>query len=174
MRNIKVLAEDAADSVADMLDDEGWDAFEVLSSIKKVQYRYSHADCDDVALVLHRALGWSVVAVTSQNGMLHRLVQSPEGRLLDVTGWTDITSLAKRYKSKTLKVSAPGGEELCHSNLDESNPEDFQNVVAALLQIETSPFCDALRGQLEQYGTTVGLSFGTGAAPASESASFNP
>lgn len=174
MRNIDVLARDAADSVADMLDDDGWDAFESLSPIKQVQYRYSHADCDDVALVLHRALGWPIVAVTSQNGMLHRLVQSPEGRLLDVTGWTDVASLAKRYKTKKLTVSGAGGEELCHSTLTDEFQGDFQDVVAALLQIDTSPFCDALRSQLEQYGTTVGLHFGQSAGVDGESASFNP
>jgi hypothetical protein len=173
MRTIEVLARDAADSVADMLDDDAWDRFEALSPIEQVKYRYLHADCDDVALVLHHALGWPFIAVSSENGMLHRLVQSPDGRLLDVGGWTDAAALAARYKTKKLAVSEAGGEEMCQSTLHD-DPEDFQQVVAALLQIETEPFCGALRAQLEQYGVTVGLHFGTTAATSGDITSFNP
>lgn len=154
MFTIGSLAQDAADSVADLLSEDAWEAFDNKTDLEKIEHRYLHADCDDFALALCLALGWNVRAVSGPKGPLHRLVESPEGRLLDVSGWVTPETLSERYRTRKLRLSAPGGAELCHSRLDD---EGLQLVVAAMVQLGRAPFIAALQPALIAFGSVLGL-----------------
>ncbi len=87
MYSLDSLAEDAGFAVSDLLDDERWNWFEALPVVEKIQWRYCHADCDDFALALSEITGWPVVGISNPRcGSVHRLVESPDGRMLDAKG----------------------------------------------------------------------------------------
>lgn len=92
-------------SAQDLFDDEtcGW--FAGQSDIDKIVWRYSRSDCDDFAVVLAALTGWRVVSAAPPGGTsIHRLIECPEGRLLDVTGWTSLEALRLRYNRSTLEI----------------------------------------------------------------------
>ncbi|MBY3433465.1 hypothetical protein HFN89_04825 [Rhizobium laguerreae] len=58
------------------------------------------SDCDDFAWVLSKITGWPARTALWNIGPCqsghHSVVEAPDGRLLDVTGWTDKSAIAKR------------------------------------------------------------------------------
>lgn len=158
------LADDAACSVSDLLSDNELARFQQMSDADKVIYRYLHADCDDVALALHVITGWDVRAVSSKGMPIHRLVSDPDGKLLDIGGWTTLAELQTRYKAKRLDITPAGqGDLQCHSTI--SDDDDMAAAVATLLRSEREPFLSELRDRIESYAQTIGLS--TSPRPAS-------
>lgn len=113
------LAEDASYAVSDLLDDDQLNRFHDLTDREKIRYRYLHADCDDFALALYRIFGWQIVSAVSEKGPLHRLNITPGGDLVDASGRTTVTAMARRYRARTITLSPPGGAELSMSVLDD-------------------------------------------------------
>lgn len=155
--SVSDLADEAGGSIMDLLDEDGWEHFSALSDVEKVRHRYLHGDCDDLALALHYALGWDVHAVNCEHGHMHRLVCSPEGRLLDASGWTSVKEMESRYGVSPLTVEACEGARACHSCIDEDDPEALQSVIAALLYLDCEPFVSELRPQIEALALSNGL-----------------
>jgi hypothetical protein len=92
---------DAADyfyDVCELWEDEDLDRDDILEILKRA---FRSSDCDDYAAVLSRMTGWSVATITWQvpgHGFGHHaLVKHPDGRLLDVGGWTDEQVLRKAF-----------------------------------------------------------------------------
>ncbi|MDW9479066.1 hypothetical protein GOB57_10360 [Sinorhizobium meliloti] len=58
------------------------------------------SDCDDFAWVLSKVTGWPARTLLWNMGYCvtghHSVVEAPDGRFLDVTGWTDRTRVAAR------------------------------------------------------------------------------
>lgn len=135
------LAADARTAVEDLIDDDRWDDFMALSDIEQIQWRYSHADCDDFALVLHEITGWPVMMVSSPSrGPIHRLVQADDGRLLDVQGWTSLEALKVRYKVKRLTIAEVSCPEVFSMV---SSDEDRLPILDAMKLMPNAPFSDA-------------------------------
>lgn len=91
----------AADELFDACDLSEDDDLDPDNHVEVIKRAYASSDCDDFAWMLHRMTGWQVVRATWQipdwGFGHHTLVRSPEGRLLDVCGWTDEEALRKRY-----------------------------------------------------------------------------
>lgn len=137
MRSLNELAEDAEDAVSDLMDDEGFLWFQSLPDVEKIQWRYCHADCDDFAEILSDITGWPIVAINAPAlGPLHRLVESPDGQLLDARGWTTEEALKKRYKARALSLHR--GEFVCETL--QSPTDDDLPVVDVILQLPIAPF----------------------------------
>jgi len=137
MRTLADLASAAANSVFDLLDSETFRWFESLTDVAKIQWRYCHADCDEFAQTLAALTGWPILSVTHPNeGPLHRLVEAPDGRLLDVRGWTTPDALAARYTVDA--VALQRGEFVFESFF--SPIDDIGPVVDAILQLPDAPF----------------------------------
>jgi hypothetical protein len=156
LQTIEQLAGSAAGAISDLMSDEDWEKFDELSYVKQVQYRYLHADCDDVAIALNRITGWEVRSISSEKGPLHRLVSDPDGRLVDITGWTSMEDIRIRYGAKKLLISDPGAPRVyCSSILEED--EDFQEVANALLLIPVEPFQSEIKNDIIRFCQVTGL-----------------
>jgi hypothetical protein len=155
MIELHELALAASKAMVGLLDDEALDAFDEMSAIEKVQYRYLHGDCDDFALAVYFATGWPVRAITAPAGPLHLLNESPDGRLADASGWTDLNALTARYRERELTLSEPGGEELCMSALKEAG--DFKEVLAAILHLDTEPYRTSARQSFLDFADELGI-----------------
>jgi len=156
MQSIDELAASAGYAISDLMGDDDWEKFDKLTSLEQVQYRYLHADCDDVAAILNRLTGWEIRAVNSVQGPLHRLVSAPDGRLADITGWTTLENIAKLYGAHRLHISEPGSTNVYHQSMLDDD-EDFLEVINALLLIPEEPFTTELRGRLQSFGASIGL-----------------
>lgn len=95
---------DAADyfyDVCELWEDEDLDQDDTLEVLKRA---FRSSDCDDYAAILSRMTGWAVATMTWQvpgHGFGHHaLVKDPDGRLLDVGGWTDEQALRKAFGIK--------------------------------------------------------------------------
>lgn len=154
MKSIEELAEDARGAVEDLIDDDRWGWFVSLAAAEQVQWRYCHADCDDFAWALSEITGWPVVGITNpSHGPLHRLVEAPDGRLLDARGWVTLDDLRQRYGVKRLKVVPDWPYEAL---LD--GDEDYRPIVEALLQLPGSPFDEpAFQAQVRAFADSRGL-----------------
>lgn len=133
--SIADLADYAASVLSDIMDTEG------MTDLELIQNQFKSSDCDNFAYALHVLMGWQLVAVTTEKGPVHRLVQSPlddGNRLIDVMGYTTESALKKRYKSKSIFISLvdklPG---LC---IDED--EDLMPVIAAMTYLPYAPFAN--------------------------------
>jgi hypothetical protein len=156
LQTIEQLASSAAGAISDLMSDEEWDNFDDLSYVEQVQYRYLHADCDDVAIALNRITGWEIRSISSERGPLHRLVSAPDGRLADITGWTSMEEIRDRYGAKRILISEPGAPTVyCSSILEED--EDFQEVANALFLIPAEPFQSQLKEEIVRFCRLTGL-----------------
>lgn len=156
MQSIEQLASSAAGAISDLMSDEDWEIFDDLTYVEQVQYRYLHADCDDVAFALNKITGWEIRSVSSEMGPLHRVVSSPDGRLVDITGWTNLAEIREKYGAKKLLISDAGAEYVyCSSILEED--EDFQEVANALLLIPSEPFQSQIRDAIIDFCGITGL-----------------
>jgi hypothetical protein len=97
----KTLA-DAAEyfyDACELWEDEDLDPDDTIEVLTRA---FRSSDCDDYAAVLSRMTGWDIVTMSWQipdwGFGHHTLVRNPEGRLLDVGGWTDEDTLRKHFK----------------------------------------------------------------------------
>jgi hypothetical protein len=142
MRTISDIAREVADRLE--AEDEELDRLESVSDLMKVRYMYLAGDCDAFAVALHRVTGWPIRRVSSEeHGSMHRVVQAPDGRLLDAAGWIDESELCRRYAVQQVTLSPPGGEELAFvSGLDDEEGivAELVDAVVALRTFDWAPF----------------------------------
>ena len=105
MNNDIVRLAAAADwlwSTCELDNHEDLDPDDHVAIIKRA---YSSSDCDDFSYALHTMTGWPVLQATwihKDYGVGHHsLVISPDGRLLDVNGWTTEYEVARRYRPRS-------------------------------------------------------------------------
>ncbi len=136
--DLKRMADEAAFSVSDLLDETRADEFDALSDLQKVQWRYAHADCDDFAQALHEITGWPIVALSHpKRGPVHRLCQNDQGALVDVHGTTTLTELIHRYHLRQGAVQ-PVQRSMC--TLDPESLCGVIDEIEVLGSLGLSPF----------------------------------
>jgi hypothetical protein len=85
----------------ELWEDEDLDPNDTIEVLTRA---FRSSDCDDYAAVLSRMTGWEITTMTWQvpgHGFGHHtLVKNPDGRLLDVGGWTDEQALRKAFGIK--------------------------------------------------------------------------
>ena len=145
MRTIK----DIADEVAWRLEagEEEFDRLEAMTDLMKVRQMYISGDCDAFAVALHRVTGWPIRGVSSrEHGPMHRLIQAPDGRLLDAAGWVSEKELCRRYGVRRIAMSRPGGEELAGALLgmnEDGIDSELVDAMIAMRAFDWAPFCEA-------------------------------
>jgi hypothetical protein len=111
--------------------------------IEVLRRAFRSSDCDDFAAVLARMTGWDVVTMSWQIpdwGMGHHaLVKNPEGRLLDVGGWTDEAKLKKYFGLKKSTAVKWADGHLSSPLYDEETITLMENTVRNL---PFEPFSD--------------------------------
>jgi hypothetical protein len=110
---LEQLGKDSLSAISDLLDDRTYEALLEAGWSTQVRHRFLHGDCDVFAAALHLVTGWSVVTLVGSTGPVHRLVEAPDGRLLDAGGWTDLDALRHRYRLRSIRIGVRGGLELC-------------------------------------------------------------
>ena len=144
MRTIEEIAADALYLMADDMDEDEFERLSAMSPVEQVRHFYVSGECDHFAAALHRITGWLVRGVVSaKHGAVHRLVEAPDGRLLDASGWVGLEDLKQRYGMKSLRLADPGGEEKIMSSGD--NDEDgfdwmLRDAVTAIRLFQWAPF----------------------------------
>jgi hypothetical protein len=151
MQTLQELAADVIYQVADLFEDD--DAFEDFKSrppLDQIRWRYRHSDCDDFAVVLAQITGLPIVVSSNPRlGPIHRRLQAPDGRLLDVHGWVTPEDLHHYYGVRKLKF-APW--------LTFDEPTDEQGVLAVLRILPTPPFTEPeFQAKLEAARRAAGL-----------------
>lgn len=150
------LANLAIDSMGSCLSEVAMDSFLEMTPVEQIRYRYLHGDCDDFALVLHRAIGLPVVSATSKHGFVHRLNQLSDGQLLDASGIVTKTTLEQRYKNTlTLKT---GGEELLMAYCS-NDDQEMEIAIQSILTFDCGLSELGLRGNLFEFAQSLGISF---------------
>jgi hypothetical protein len=134
--------------VCELYEDEDLDPNDHVAVIQRA---YTSSDCDDMAYMLSLMTGWQTVRMTwtFRGGFGHHtLVRSPDGRLLDVQGWTDEPSLRKRYgkAAKTARFTDVTAEpSIGFDNFDESGIEEGMVRLAGVIRsLPYSPFSDLI------------------------------
>lgn len=96
----RTLAE-AADyfyDACELWEDEDLDRDDTIEVLTRA---FRSSDCDDYAAALSRMTGWDIVMMQWQipdwGFGHHSLVRDPDGRLLDVGGWTDEEALRTHF-----------------------------------------------------------------------------
>lgn len=91
--------------VCSLYEDDDLDPDDHLEVIKRA---LTSSDCDDFAWMLHQVTGWQVVqaawTVPNEGFGHHTMVRSPDGRLLDGSGWTDEETLRGNYIPRRSKA----------------------------------------------------------------------
>jgi hypothetical protein len=129
------LANDAASSVLDLLDETEWEDFDAKTPLEKIQWRYCHADCDAFAEAVSAVTDWPIVAVHSaSHGPVHRLVEMPDGSMVDAMGIVSKDDLCRRYGGEALSFG-PGA--IFSMNQD---PEDLVGELQAFCHLDVAPF----------------------------------
>jgi hypothetical protein len=143
--------------VCELYGDEDLDPSNADEVVKRA---FMSSNCDDFAWLLSEITGWPTVRMTWQIPEWgfghHTLVQSPEGRLLDVRGWTDEARTRSYFKLKkgvqtNVHVSPPHGA-------DWTDPQDdaFKTMIAALKGRKVSPFSSkAFQAKIGEYEATL-------------------
>lgn len=127
--------------VCELYEDEDLDPDDHLEVVARA---FTSSDCDAFAHVLSAMTGWERVTFTWQvpdwGCGHHTLVRSPEGRLLDARGWTDLDGLRKRYgaKSGTLGEPRPYGD--IGPVDDEGFDEDLRRVAGVIRALPQAPY----------------------------------
>jgi hypothetical protein len=137
----EVLREAAAHyyEVCELYEDDDLDPDDHLAVIKRA---CTSSDCDEFSGILHAMTGWPVVRpiweIPDWGLGHHSLLRAPDGRLLDVTGWTDIRKLERRY----------GGRKGVRITLAEASvpprtysfPEDDALLASVIRSLPHAPF----------------------------------
>lgn len=146
---MKSLDEIAADQIflassTDMGEEE-FERVSAMTTADQVRHFYVSGECHVFAEALHLITGWPVFNVSApEHGHFHRLVRSPDGRLLDAAGWTDESGLRRRYRLRRLTVSpVPDRDDPfdAFSREDGIFPE-LADAVAAIRQLPGEPFAE--------------------------------
>lgn len=143
--------------VCELYDDEEIDRDDVGAVVEAA---FMSSNCDDFAWLLTEVTGWPTVRMTSDFGEAgtghHTMVRSPDGRLLDVRGWTDEVETRAYYRlNENQTVFAPWHV----TGVDWTDPADesFQVMIAALKGLDVEPFgTPEFREMIERYESRIG------------------
>lgn len=145
-RTIEDVAADVLATLDDTADEE-FERIEAMSLIERVRYMYLSGECDAFAVALARMTGWSIRGlIDPEAGPVHRVVEAPDGRLLDASGWTDLSALAKRYRLKKPTLGSAGGEERALGWLEaltDDYDQGLSDAVCAIRSFPWAPFAES-------------------------------
>jgi len=134
---IKKLEEFAEDVSSDMIsDDKAWDTFINQSVKQKILFAFLHGECDAFAVALYRIFGWKLINVVTENGSVHRISKTSDGRLVDASGYVTKEQLQKRYRAKKCSFSKEGDESMALGLVEEYVPL----AASAMLLLDIPPF----------------------------------
>ena len=137
-----LLAEAAAYfyEACELWDDDDLDMDDIIAVLHRA---FRSSDCDDFAAVLSRMTDWDVVSMTwripGYGFGHHALVRDPEGRLLDVGGWTDEDKLRKAFGIKVGK-SVGWTEGHISSPMHDEGDEAVELIEAIIRNLPYAPF----------------------------------
>jgi len=136
-----------------LAEDPGIDADDPVAVIDAA---FLSSDCDDFAWVLSRITGWPAVTLMWNMGMCvtghHSLVEAPDGRLLDVSGWTDRAAVAARAGVVERLVTASGMRHYPFSFVEDGEDEHLAMILEVMEGLERPPFTDvSFRETLRSY-----------------------
>lgn len=147
--NQTILAEAATwyYDVCELYEDEDLDPDDHLEVIRRA---FCSSDCNEFAAVLGEMTGWQTVIMSWQDAEQefwghHTLVRSPEGQLLDVTGWVTEKELKKRYGlgGARLKPEFKDAEPMsCMLGIEIENgiDENKQRIASVIRALPWGPF----------------------------------
>lgn len=108
------------------------------------------SDCDDLAWVLSKVTGWPAVTLTWNMGRNvgscltghHSLVKAPDGRYLDISGWTDVSALARRAKVEPRLIAEHEFRHHPFNFTEFSDDEHLAVILAAGPALGREPFTE--------------------------------
>ncbi len=140
----RTLAE-AADyfyHACELWEDEHLDRDDMIEVLTRA---FRSSDCDDYAAVLSRMTGWDVVTMSWQipdwGFGHHTLVKYPDGRLLDVGGWTDEEAL-RNYFRIGQKTSISWRQGHFSSPMHGDDDEASELIEAVICGLPHMPYAD--------------------------------
>jgi hypothetical protein len=138
-KDLEALADDLSVHLDDASDEE-MARFDAMPPAEKIRYVYMCGECDAIAVTLHRIKGWPIRGVIApEHGMMHRVVEAPDGRLLDASGWTDIAELAHRYGT-AVALGPAGGEEQATGFIEQDYDGFDDSIAGAVYAIRNLPW----------------------------------
>ncbi|MCV9965034.1 hypothetical protein OIU34_24360 [Pararhizobium sp. BT-229] len=119
------------------------------------------SDCDDFAWVLARITGWPARTLIWNMGDCltghHSVVEAPDGRYLDVSGWTDRVAVAARAGKEERLVTAHEFRHYPFNFTELNGDEGFDMIVAVFGAVGREPFTeDWFKAAIERYLGGVG------------------
>lgn len=140
----RTLAE-AADyfyDACELWEDEDLDRDDTIEVLTRA---FRSSDCDDYAAVLSRMTGWDIVTMNWQipdwGFGHHTLVRDPDGRLLDVGGWTDEAALREHFRIGK-KTSVTWREGHFSSPMHGDDDEASELIEAVVRNLPSLPYAD--------------------------------
>lgn len=136
---------------------------------------FKYGGCGALALALHDATGWPIVAITDHHNVfedgqagggsaLHWTVRHPDGRLIDIDGAHDPDELVEAYHGDADDGQAAAGKS-CREDVVEWYIEcQGEPIPVALAASFVSPLLDAIRTQ-DAIASELGLLSELGQAP---------
>nr|WP_250807626.1 hypothetical protein [Neorhizobium tomejilense] len=114
------------------------------------------SDCDDLAWVLSKITGWPGRTIIWNMGDCltghHSVVEAPDGRFLDVSGWTDRASIAVRAGKEERFLDVHELRHYPFNFLEFSDDEGMEMILGVLDVVGRPPFTeDGFRKAIELY-----------------------
>lgn len=114
------------------------------------------SDCDDFAWVLSKITGWPGRTLIWNLGSCvtghHSVVEAPDGRYLDVSGWTDRAAVAERIGKEERLVTVHEFRHFPFNFAEFSDDEHLEMLFGVFQVVPRPPFTDsAFRSALEAY-----------------------
>ncbi len=132
------LAKAAYESMADRTGGHDLAAIRAMSPLDRIRYRYMEGDCPEFAAALQWVTNWRPVTILLDGRHIHECVMAPDGRLLDVTGWTSL----EQYAALTglSGVSPIDGFPASFDFEDDTDSELLTEAVGAMRHLTWAPF----------------------------------
>jgi len=146
MPTLEEIAEMGAYALSDDWQPGELEEFMAKSPAERVSHFYCMSDCGVFAVALQKVTGWPIRSLgNDEHGRIHSVVEAPDGRLLDASGWQTLRSLRKRHAAKDATLSEPGGVENAmgyFENKYEGLDGSLRFAVSAIRQLPWAPFDD--------------------------------
>jgi hypothetical protein len=134
-----------------MLADRDWlddcDVTEPESDLEVIDHCWAQGYCNEFAVTMNILTGWSCAEVRGSDGTyLHTLNRDPLGRLVDVTGYVDVKTLANRYGHTQVTVKDVENHEISHILNEDS---DMVLPLSVMLLLDHQPYSE-LREEIKK------------------------
>ncbi|MCZ7861243.1 hypothetical protein O9X98_07455 [Agrobacterium salinitolerans] len=104
------------------------------------------SDCDDLAWVLSKITGWPARTLIWNLGSCvtghHSVVEAPDGRYLDVSGWTDRAAVAARAGKEERLVTAHEFRHYPFNFAEFSDDEHLEMLLGVFHVVPRPPFTE--------------------------------